>query len=122
MRLEFKTILVNLGYFLQQEMQSCKYKNKVGIIHCTSKRVVRQQRCREGCGLEGAFDPNISPCVVVWNSQDMKPPLTEEPNPVFDTVCMPLLFVVSDCKVWGQECTFLFIIVFVDHKALWGLS
>lgn len=68
LRLEFKTILVNLGSFLQQEMQSNKYKNKVGITHCISKRAVRQQCCREGYGLEGAFDPIISPGGVLWNS------------------------------------------------------
>lgn len=38
--LEYKTVLVNLGSFLQQEMQSNKYKNKVAIIHCTSKKDV----------------------------------------------------------------------------------
>lgn len=68
MRLAFKTSLENLGSFLQQQTQLNKYKNKIGIMHCTSKRVVRQQSCRGGVGLKGFFDPNISPGGVLWNS------------------------------------------------------
>jgi len=37
-RLEFKTVLVNLWSFLQQEMQSNKYKNKAEIIHCYKQK------------------------------------------------------------------------------------
>lgn len=100
-------------------MQSNKYKNKVGIIHCTSKRAVRQRCCREGCGLEGVFDPKIGPGGVLWNSRVMKSPLTEEPDPILDTVCTPLLYVVLDYRIWGQEHVFfLYYCLCTSHSTM----
>jgi len=74
-------VLVSLRSFLQQKLQSNKYKNTGWIIHYKSKNVIRQQSCREGCKLRRCFNPDISPGALFYNSCNIKKTLKEETNP-----------------------------------------
>lgn len=93
LRLAFKTNLEDPRSLLQQQMQSSKYKDNEECCTVQGKGWSGSSAAGKDVGLEGFFDPNISPDGVLWNRRDMKPSLTEESNPVLDTVSKQLLYV-----------------------------